>query len=604
MKTFRFTKSLITAGIFVIFAFMLSGCGETAKVELQSTQKSVQGVVLEDYLPEDTLMMMTISTQDSEQREQFEQLMSYFPQEDIDQLWQQAILEFSMELEEAGLAYEEDIAPIFSEQYRITFGLAGDMKRDNPDIYIAFTVADSQKTQALLDKIIEQDSNGNITHGTVLGARTINDIDEDMYLALYKDTVILTNREENRDAALKRVAQNNPSLRSSELFKESYKQLPKPYMGIIYINVNELFKRMQDVEKDDMPSGPFVDALYGETFAITAEEDGLRMIIQIAFDENEEGFDFSNYPYEEPYMYNEIPGENIIIYSEAYGMKDTFDIQMQAFKYDEESMEDFDRFKALLKGTVGLDFEEDLLSWMDRGFAMIVQPNKSIIPGISFYVDAQSDPESAQKLLDVIDAGMTQAVESMKQNMPKELDADTILYKETVSLGDSDVNRVSFDVSTLSEEELLNAGLPSGVFIEPIEIYYGLTDQEYFLFSTYTGLDTKYETAVRVSEDENIKEAQAYLKDYPYQISYISIEETIKYVKNFVSFIELVEGPMDEEAQEMFNKVISYFEPIKYLVGSSQKADNVAEGMMFVKMEQPATNEEAEEETEEVAAES
>ncbi|MBD3250250.1 MAG: DUF3352 domain-containing protein, partial [Candidatus Pacebacteria bacterium] len=342
MKMFRFTKSLATAMMFVVFAFMLGGCGQPAKVELKNTQQSPQGVVLEDYLPEDTLMMATISTQDAEQRKQFEQLMSYFPQEDIDTLWQQAMLEFSMELEEAGLTYKEDIAPIFSEQYRVTFGLAGEMRQDDPDIYVAFTVANSEKAQALMDTIIEDDSDGDLTHGTVLGATTINDSAEDMYLALYKDTVILTNREENRDAALKRVAQNQPSVRSNELFQKSYKQLPKPYMGIIFINVNEFFTRMQKMEDEDMPSGPFVDALYGETFAITAEEEGLRMIVQVAFDENDEGFNFNDYPYEEPYMYHHIPGENIILYSEAYGMKDAFDIQMQAFAYDEESMEDFE----------------------------------------------------------------------------------------------------------------------------------------------------------------------------------------------------------------------------------------------------------------------
>ena len=595
MKMFRFTKPLLAASIFVVFAFTLGGCGNPEKVEMESTQKSEQDIVLEDYLPEDTLMMMTISTQNAEQQEHLNKLISYFPQEDIDQLWQQAILEFSMALQEAGLTYEEDIAPIFSKHYRVTFGMVGDMKQDNPDIYIAFTVADSEKTQDLLDKIIEQDSDGDLTHGTVLGAKTINDTDEDMYLALYKDTVILTNREENRDAALKRVVQDQPSLRSNTLFQKSYKQLPKPYMGIIFINVNELLTRIQKTEKDDMPSGPLLDALYGETFAITAEEDGLRMIIQVLFNENQEEFNFNDYPYEEPYMYNHIPGENIIIYSEAYGIKNAFDIQMQALAYDKESTKNFDRFKALIKEAVGLDFEEDLLSWTDRGFAMIMQQNKSIVPGISFYVDAQSDLKAAQKVLDVVDAGMLQAVESMRENMPKELDANTILRKDTVNLDGSEVNRVVFDVSTLSEEELLNAGLPSGVFIEPIEIYYGLTDKQYFVFSTYTGLDEKYETEVRVADDEKIKEAQTYLDGYKYQISYFSVEETIKYVNNFVSFFELVEGPMGEEAQATFNKVMSYFEPITYLVGSNKKIDNVAEGMMFVKMKQPETTKEPEE---------
>jgi hypothetical protein len=229
---------------------------------------------------------------------------------------------------------------------------------------------------------------------------------------------------------------------------------------------------------------------------------------------------------------------------------------------------------------------------MDKGFAFVVQQNESIIPAISFYVDASTDTQSAQKVLDLIDAGMAQGVEAMLADAPEELDAASILRKDTVMLGNSEIDRVVFDVTHLSEEQLLEAGLPSGVFVEPFELYYGLTDENYFLFSTYSGLEADYEGTVTVAGNPVIIEAQTYLKGYEYGLSYISIEETMNYVDAFVGFMELVEGPMGKDVEEGMKKVRAYVAPIKYLVaGNAKSEENVAEGTMFVKMEQPEVEE-------------
>jgi len=589
MRMFNFTKSLFIASMFVVFAFVLTGCFGPAKAELSKTEKSNDGVALENYLPEDTIMMISLSTQDEKQRASFQNLMSYFPQEDMKTLWESMMTDLNLELKEKGMTYEEDIAPIFGDSYRFTFGLSGDMSKEDPDMYIALTLTDKKKAEALIEKMLEEDDDKNLKKGNIFGAMTIDNEDEDMYLALYKDTILITNVLENREAALKRVAKNDASLLSSELFKKSYDELPTPNLGIAFINLKELFTKLSETESEDMPNSELLDALYGEAFAFVAEEDGIRMTVQVAFNEESDVLNLKDYPYAKPYMYENIPGDKLIMYTEAYGMKEAFDIQLAALGDDEESKDQIEQFKSILKATLNLDLDDDILSWMDKGFVMAIQQNKGIIPAISFYVDAETNPESAQKVLDLIDAGMEQAVASMLANAPEELDAAKIIRKDTVMLGDSEVDRVVFDVSGLSEEELLAAGLPSGIFVEPVEIYYGMTDENYFLLSTYTGLDKDYGTTVTVAENEKIKESQDYLKGYEYGISYISIEETMNYVDTFVGFMELVEGPMGDEFKTGFDKVKSYLAPIKYLVAGDKKVENVAEGTMFVKMEKPIT---------------
>ena len=585
MNMFRFIKSLMLASLFAVFVFALTGCGGPAKVALTDSEKSPEGVSIEDYLPQDTLMMISISTQDKDQREAFQTIINYFPEEDMQNAWKSMVKEFGPKLEKTGISYENDIAPIFGNSYRFTFGMTGDIKKDDPDMYIALTLADSEKAKSLLEKLIEKDND--LTSEELFGAMTLDNKSEDMYLALYKDTILITNVAENRESALKRMVKNEESILSNEDFKKSYNKLPKPNLGIAFINIKELFSKFGESDKDNMANSPFADALHGEAFAFTAEEDGIRVIVQVIFNKDSKEFNLNNYPYEEPYMYKNIPGGKLIMYSESYGMKDAFDIQMQALGGDKESQKEFSEFKRIIKSTVKLDFDEDILSWMDKGFALVLQHNKSIVPAISLYVDASSNTKSAQKVLDLIDAGVSQAVESMLANAPENIDAENVVRKDKVTLGKSEINRVALDFTSLSDEELLDAGLPSGIFVEPIEFYYGLTDENYFLISTYTGLDKDYDNTITVAENEKVKEAQTYLDGYKYQLSYISVDEIVKYVDTFVGYMEVVDGPIDENARKKLDKVKSYLAPIKYLVGSNKKEENVVEGLMFVKMEQP-----------------
>jgi len=590
MRMLNFAKLFTMASLFAVSMFIFSGCFSPTNIDITNKQQSRQGLAIENYLPKDTLAMITFSTQDKNQREALENIISYFPKNDASNLLETLTAEITPKLKQANINWKEDLAPIFNDNFKVIVGISKNPNKQTFNTYIAFTLANVEKTSALLDKIMTKDNGESLIKKEVFGAKIIDDDDRRIYSAIYKDTLLITNSAKKRDEAVKRIAKKQASILSNEEFKELYKKLPKSHIGMGFVNIKSLFSKLENNEK--IQNSAILNAILGEGFALVAEENGLRMDISVAFDQKSKDFNLANYKYEKPYMYRDIPGEKLIMYSESSGLKNIIELQLKALENDKTAKENFEQFKDTIKQSVGLDFDNDILSWMDKGFAFVVQQNKNFIPAISAYIDASSKPRAAKKVLKLIDAGMQQAVESILKNAPKELDVTKIIKKDSVKLGNSNINRVSFDITTLSDETLLEAGLPSGIFIEPLEIYYGLTDKNYFLFSTYTGLDKDYTKTASVAKNPKIKEAQKYIKGYDYQISYISIDELTGYMDNFFGFLQLVNGPISKDVSASFEKVKKYIAPIQYVIAGNKKNNkSIAEGTMFVKISQPANKE-------------
>jgi hypothetical protein len=525
---------------------------------------------------------MSINTQDENQREKFNNLKALFPSEDLEKLTEEMIEEMTVEFDEMAISYSEDIEPLLADSFRVMIGLAGNFEneKEDPDVYVALTIGDKEKAEALIDKVAE--SNEDATKSEIFGYPALDNEEEEMYLVLYKDTVLVTSTQILRHDAVKRMKNNEESLRSNENFIKTLESLPTPNLGYAYIDIQSMFTKIGELEEEI--ELPIADSLYAEAFAFMAEDDGVRMLVQVAFNPDAETFNFADFPYKEPYLYKQLPGDDLVMYSESYDIQTLFDLEMEVLLIEESDKEDFEEFKVMLKQMVGLDLEKDILSWMDKGYALVIQRNKGIVPGISLYVDASSDSEGAKKVVDVFDAALAQFVEGMIAEAPEGLDASEIIKKEVVEVGDSELNRVQFDFTNLTEEQLFEAGLPQDFFIEPMELYYGITSDNYFVLSTRTDLAADFESGITVAENEKIIEAQTYLNGYPYQLTYISIEEIAIYVDTFIGLMEKIEGPMPEESKEAYEKVMKYIAPIKYLVGANKKVENIVEGMMFIKM--------------------
>jgi hypothetical protein len=445
---------------------------------------------------------------------------------------------------------------------------------EDPDIYLLSTVADTNKLEALFDKWIENDHN--YKKDILFNEVVVDNNEDEFYIAIYKDTFILTNKKQLRHEALKRMKNNEESLLSHELFKKVYEKTKKPNLGTFYLDYENYFDLIAQLEGSEYPMKLKEDFDLAIMMGVYAMNEGMMML---GYPEYNKDLDI---PFHEPYLYNGIPGDNLVAYFESYGIKQMSEMVFEDwYEFDEETRKELRKAELLIKKTVDLDLREDVLSFMDKGVAFVWQRNKTMVPALSLYVDASSNPEGAQEVIDLIDAAMQQAHEEMLLHSPPAIDAEAIIKKEIVSIGKSDLHKLSFDFSQMSDEDLLAAGLPSGIFTEPIEIYYGLTGNNYFVISTYTGLDEKFGNVVNVSDVNEIQKARTILKDYPYNLSYMSVEEGFKYVDQVMTDMEKVEGPMDEEAKEAYNAVREFFAPIKYMVG----ADKLEESAGFVKID-------------------
>ncbi|MFC1656099.1 DUF3352 domain-containing protein [Patescibacteria group bacterium] len=607
MRLTSFLKTLALVSIFAVFTVSLTGCFAPKKVDVHATEITPEGVVMEDFLPQETMMAFSINTQDKNQREKFNNLKDLFPKKDFDGLTKAFIEEMSLELEDLTLSFKDDIEPLMTDSFRVLMGMSGQLESEEaePEPYVVFTVADMEKAESLFDKIAS--ANSGIEKTEVFGFTALDNESEDAYLVLYKDTILITATQDLRHAAVKRMKNNEASIRSNEKYMATMQSLPYPNLGTAYIDIETLLTQLGEIEDEAVKVNAAVaDMLKAEAFAFIAEIDGIKMIVQVEFNPDaEEEFNFADFPYTEPYMHNKIPGNDLIMYAEANDLKTIFDLEMKLLLTDEKDKEEFDDTIRMMKKFVGLDLYEDILSWMDNGYAVVIQRNEGLIPGITFYFDAKSDLDGAQKLIDVLDAAIAQGLEGAKAGMAEdeesEIDIEEVLKKDTVDLAGKDVNRVQVDFTSLTEEQLEEAGLPEGIFSEPIEFYYGITGDDYFVISTRSGLDSDFEDAEKVSANDDVVESQKYTKGYPYQLTFISVDETMLYVDSFVELMQLIEGPFDKEQKEAYEKVKAYLAPIKYLVGANKKVENVAEGLLFLRMEEVEV--EADEDTEPTEAE-
>jgi len=593
-------------GMLVLSLFVFSGCGPE-KYKMPEYEKSPQGVVLEDFMPENVMMSFSINTRDPNQKEKFNNLKSYFPKEDMDTLVKSLLDDLNIKLKENDLNYEDDIAPLLSDSFKGIMAMTGPFpqlksnkkntsdKEVKPDVYVAFTVADTKKAEELMNKLAENDAD--TEKNDVFGYPALNNEKEDMYIVLYKDVVLMTNSTKTRYEAVKRARNNENSLVSNENFKKALESLPKPNMGMAYINVEQLFKAIAESEKDtsdfDMTSVPFVKALQYEAFALIAEDEGIKMNIQVSFDPKNKDFNIDQFPYAEPYLYKKLPGKDLMIYAESYGLKALIDLELKMILTQKGDKEDFEDMKKTIKKSVGLDFDNDILSWMDKSYVFVLQRNEGLMPGLSLYIDASSDPEGAKKTAEVINAGFTQLHDVVLNQGDPMLEKIVKLEPVKMQNTDDELTRFSIDLTQLTDEEKLEAGMSEGLFNAPMEVYYGVTKDNLFVFSIYTGLDKELGSENTVAANEKIKESMTYLKDYPYQLSYVSIDEVVLYVDKFIELMTVIQGEMPKDVAEGYAKAKQYLAPIKYLVGGNKKVENIAEGMMFIKMEKPAVKEEA-----------
>ena len=146
MKVTNLLKALLLAAL---FSMLLTGC--TNKIELHENDQSAQKVALENYLPKDTVLTMTLNLTDESQKQDFAKIASKFPQETAGKFLEGLLEELQMEFDKLETNLQDDLWPAFGDSPRILLAMSNSEDED-PDIYLAATLADRSKLEETINK--------------------------------------------------------------------------------------------------------------------------------------------------------------------------------------------------------------------------------------------------------------------------------------------------------------------------------------------------------------------------------------------------------------------------------------------------------------------
>jgi S-layer homology domain len=520
-------------------------------------------LTIEDIFPKDVFATFELDLSNTTEIANFNNIVTKFPHE----------TGTAFELEDSMTTFLDLIG---DSEYQVDFENAF---QDNTDRFVfgldvnespllAIEVKDNSKINRLIETITSGVS-PLYYEQTVLGFRTITSTEGYINMALAGNVVLISDDGQAQYMTLRNVANDGPVLANNSIYNTYQTGEISPKFASLFVN-------LEAIPYVSIGFPTIYDDVNSENISFSADRDGISMLVQADMNLDIE--------YREPYMYREIPGENLIMYMEAYGLDDIFEMEMSTLASTSyEFREVMDEFEY----ATGMNLQDDIFGTMDAGYAIVWQENVNLMPGISVYADVSGNKTEAQAMVDEMHAGLTTMVDEMIATAPDGVDGAAVFKLDTARIGGQNVNRLTIDINAMPAEELEDADLPMGFFDEPIEFFYGITGDDYLVISTYADLESEYGTTSTISRDAGFSAARNQVADYDFGISYINVEMILDYADDVVAEMEIVGGPMSEYEREQYEMIMSYIRPIKYII-SANGAVNSAEimkGMLFIGIE-------------------
>lgn len=524
-------------------------------------------LTIEDIFPQDVFATFELDLSSTAEIANFNNLVTKFPHE----------TGAAFELEDSMTTfldligdseYQADFENAFQDNTdRFVFGL--DV---NESPLLAIEVKDNSKINRLIETITSGAS-PLYYEQNVLGFSTITSTEGYINMALAGNVVLISSDGQAQYMTLRNVANDGLTLTDNSIYNTYQAGEISPKFASLFINLESIFEA-NPYTTTSVPT--IYDDINSENLSFSADRDGITMLAQVDINLGIE--------YKAPYMYREIPSENLIIYMEAYGLDDIFEIEMSALESTSyEFREIMDEFEYATE----MNLQDDIFGAMNAGYAIVWQENTSLMPGVSVYADVSENKTEAQAMIDEMHTGVTAMVDEMIATAPDGVDGAKVFKLDTAKIGGQNVNRLTIDINAMPAEELEDADLPMGFFNEPIEFFYGITGDNYLVISTYADLESEYGTTSTVSRDTGFIAAQNKVADYDFGISYISVEMILDYVDDIVAEMEIAGGPMSQYEREQYEMIMSYIRPIKYIVSASGAVNSaeIMKGMLFIGIE-------------------
>jgi hypothetical protein len=319
-----------------------------------------------------------------------------------------------------------------------------------------------------------------------------------------------------------------------------------------------------------------IQSIESELILASAEKDGIRLTATVL---GREGQDLTKTAGEisKSYLVSQIPARYPVIYSEAYNLKQAYEMFIKTAQSDPEMASGIKEMETFLTEQ-GLDLEKDIMSFLGKGYAFVVEDTDSVIPALGLYVDVSGNEQGALKVAGKINEAVDKVWGQAKEESPE---LAFVLFKDEVVKGR--LWKFKLNVDTLL------TGAPAEVIKklsgQKLEFYYGVLPQKVMVFALKPDLEKVYGQSPVVSESDEFKKARSYLNGADRGVTYLAPSQVFVYLDRVIKLAQEANGgQMPADLQE-YQTVRSYVWPIKSFMAASKVVEKdkvVAEAFLHI----------------------
>jgi len=444
-----FRSSRILALSLVLFTVFTTGCFGSNKA--WKPHASNEGTFPEAYLPGDVALVLSYSSRMEDQKTALDAIEAQLG--DAGRLGKSFSENMDSQLQGSGLDYEKDLLPALGTSYRVVFA------NKDESAFSAITLEDSAAMVKALDSLVQQNQ---LTRKTLGSTDAYVNEEGRFYAAIDGDILLVASTADDLTGMLDRK-------KADSLWENDNYQAALKAMGPDYVVYAVMFPAFL-AQSAGLPTGvsALPQALQYQAFVARAQDQGLGMEVFVQADGEKAkslSWDFSAIPRSKPYLFKEVPGDDLMVYMESYGLRQSME---QAQKIGDDTGS-FDSLNQFFKNYFSADFNEEILSFLGKAYVFSVHHNgQGALPGLSLFVDVSENLEDAKAFANKLDAQMGTLSLVFQTALPG------AVSKETTTIGGESLSTLVLDFSKLSDPALGASTLPPVLTAKPIRLSYGL----------------------------------------------------------------------------------------------------------------------------------
>ncbi len=503
-----FQRRLLLSSLFV-FSLAFSSCGGGVDF---AAHYSDSGLIPENFLPADAGMLISYSLRDADQYTAVQAIEAQLG--DAGRLSRTFADQFDSSFKDVGLEYERDLQPAFGDQFRFVYAarmVGSDTSETTPETFSVVTLQDPSRLESVLQVLVDATQ---LEEKTIESTKVYVNNEQGFYATVEGDLLLLASTADNLMTMVNQ--DSGDSLWGSDDYQSALEDVeggqvlyamlfPAHYLG--GVEVPGVFSL------SDIPS--IIDH---QTLVVRAEDTGLQFQAFVNANKSkakEADVSFDQIPHAAPYLFEEVPADDLLAYFESYGLK-------QALQ-EAEKLGSGDTLAALRENArsyLGMDFDEDILSFLDKGYALALHANgEGLFPGITVYVDVSSNPEKAKELMDKMDGQLSGLIAVFEASLPG------AFVKDTVDVDGATLSRVTIDLSTIPRGE--DTPLPTSITDSPVQLVYGIKDDRMILSTA-----TEISRAEMISDSDLYKNLNAKLEGVDEGLLLVDAQEIADFAAN------------------------------------------------------------------------